>query len=95
MELDLSQVIKIARAKQLKDIDMLRDKVNLEIAIAWYNSLLSHVSRYDPKKFPKQPVSHEDKEINNSDDVDNDNALAFGYAMKALIDAKKQRGEGA
>lgn len=94
MELDLSQVIEIAKAKQVKDIDALRDKANIEIAIAWYNSLLSHVSRYDPKKFPKQPASNEDKEI-SSDDVDNDNALAFGYAMKALIDAKKQQGEEA
>lgn len=94
MELDLSQVIEIAKAKQVKDIDAIRDKANIEIAIAWYNSLLSHVSRYDPKKFPKQPVSNEDKEI-SSDDVDNDNALAFGYAMKALIDAKKQQGEEA
>lgn len=86
-DMDINQVVGIAKAKQEKINKDILEKVKYDTNLAWYQGMLSLIASNSPKNFPKEPPKFEE----DSEEKQNSNALSFGQSMKALIEAKKKR----
>lgn len=82
-EMQPIEVYGIALAVQEAKKQEFVNKLNNELAVAWYGASLQGIAMNDPKKFPKKPPKYETEQEKQKQKLDN--SLLLAVKLEAMM----------